>query len=577
MFHSTSLKANIEKYRVEGFAKIWDPEIGGGRYRNPILHADYSDPDVIEVDGVFYLVASSFNHTPGLPLLRSYDMLHWEIVNHLLPKLPFPRYETPLYGAGVWAPAIRYHQKKFYVYFPLVDEGIFLITATDPLGKWSEPICVKAAPGWIDPCPFWDDDGKAYLAHAFAKSRTGICDILAISPMNDEGTALTGEYQIVFDAKGRHPYVEGPKVHKRNGYYYIFAPGGGVPQGWQIVLRSKNIYGPYEERVVLHKGDTEINGPHQGAWVETKNGDSWFFHFQDAGAYGRIVHLQPVRWVDDWPEMGVDRNGDGIGEPVLSWEKPEVSTTKPLQNLQGDGRFSCTPATSDDFNSTNLGLQWQWPANFKTEWYSLTERPGSIRLYCNPFPELSKSDLGLRSNLLMQKFPARKFQLTTSVIPTLKNDGDECGIVVMGQSYSSFTLLFANGVTSLVQKVGVLPSGRNDGATSSKSLCQSYKDQTVWKSDSFPLHQIQGKEIFLKVEVGNDASFSFSFSTDNNIFTRVGEVCETTNSLFTGSKVGLFSSNELTTASGGWCDFDWVVVEENRVKSEICNNSQDEV
>ena len=227
----------------------------------------------------------------------------------------------------MWAPAIRYHNAAFYIFYADPDYGIYMTKSKDPAGPWSEPLLIKAAKGWIDPCPFWDDDGKAYLVSAFARSRSGIKSVLIVSRMNEEGTKLLDDGVIVFDGHEKDPTVEGPKFYKRNGYYYILAPAGGVESGWQLALRSKNIYGPYERRIVLAQGKTKINGPHQGGWVETQTGESWFIHFQDKGAYGRVVHLQPMKWVNDWPIMGVDLDNDGSGEPVLTHRKPNVGRT----------------------------------------------------------------------------------------------------------------------------------------------------------------------------------------------------------------------------------------------------------
>src|SRR5690606_4565837 len=151
---------------------------------------------------------------------------------------------------------------------------------------------------------------------AYAGSRAAVKSILAINKMNPEGTKVLDKGTVVFDGHDAHPTVEGPKFYKRNGYYYIFAPAGGVATGWQLILRSKDIYGPYEEKVVLEQGSTQVNGPHQGGWVDTADGTDWFVHFQDVDAYGRIAHLQPVEWKNDWPLMGKDLDGNGIGEPV---------------------------------------------------------------------------------------------------------------------------------------------------------------------------------------------------------------------------------------------------------------------
>ena len=343
----------------------WNGDNGDGTYRNPILYTDYSDPDVCRVGEDYYMVASSFCNTPALPVLHSKDLVNWKMLSYVLDEIDEPGYEKPLHGHGVWAPAIRYHEGEFYVYYPMPDEGIFMCKAKDAAGSWSKPVCVKAAKGWIDPCPFWDEDGKAYLVNGFAKSRSGIKSILHLSPMSWDGTKVLGEGQHIFDGRNTQPTIEGPKMYKRNGFYYILAPAGSVKAGWQTALRSKNIYGPYEERIVMIQGDTNINGPHQGGWVDTPSGENWFIHFQDVGNAGRIVHLQPMRWENDWPVIGKD-DGDGFGMPVESWKKPDVGAVYP----------KVSPDDSDDFSGESLGLQWQWNANHRSDWYRM-EKPGN--------------------------------------------------------------------------------------------------------------------------------------------------------------------------------------------------------
>lgn len=243
---------------------VWASDLQDGTYRNPVLYADYSDPDVIRVGGDFFMVASSFSFMPGLPVLHSKDLVNWRVISYAVQRLPFPNYDQPEYGKGVWAPSIRFHDNWFRVFFSTPDEGIFMTTSADPFKGWEPLTHVKQTRGWIDPCPFWDDDGKAWLVNAFAKSRIGFKSILHLSPMKPDGTALLDEGVYIFDGTLKHPTIEGPKMYKRNGFYYIFAPAGGVKSGWQTVLRSTSIHGPYEDKIVLHQGGTDINGPHQG-------------------------------------------------------------------------------------------------------------------------------------------------------------------------------------------------------------------------------------------------------------------------------------------------------------------------
>jgi beta-xylosidase len=311
-------------------SKVWVADNSNGTYNNPVIHADYSDPDAIRVGADYYMISSSFNHIPGLPILHSKDLVNWELIGHALKKLPSPHYDTVRHGGGIWAPGIRFQKEEFYIYYPDPDFGIYLVKAKNINGPWSEPILIEAGKGLIDPCPLWDDNGKVYLVHAYAGSRAGIKSIIVVKELNKEGTKVIGDAVLVYDGHESDPTIEGPKFYKRNGYYYIFAPAGGVSTGWQTVLRSKNVYGPYERKVVMEQGTTNINGPHQGAWVQTQKGEDWFLHFQDKDAYGRVVHLQPMKWINDWPVIGIDKDGDGKGEPVLVYNKPDVGKIYPV-------------------------------------------------------------------------------------------------------------------------------------------------------------------------------------------------------------------------------------------------------
>ena len=349
----------------------YSPDRRDGTFRNPILYADYSDPDAIRVGNDYYLVASSFQCTPGLPILHSKDLVNWTLVGHALENLPDARYAEVRHGEGIWAPALREHAGTFYLFAPTPDEGIYVLTAPHPKGPWSKPRMLVAGKGLIDPCPLWDDDGKAYLVHAYARSRAGIRDRLRVRPMAPDASSLLGDGEIVFMQPERQPTIEGPKFTKRNGFYYILAPAGGVPTGWQVALRSRSVYGPYEDRIVLAQGESVVNGPHQGALVDTPSGEWWFLHFQDLGLYGRVVHLNPVTWVDDWPVMGVRKDGASAGEPVLSHAKPS-GARPPI----------ATPQTSDEFETPKLGLQWQWHANHEARWFSLRR----ARASCASFP-----------------------------------------------------------------------------------------------------------------------------------------------------------------------------------------------
>ena len=507
--------------------QVWMPDNRDGTYKNPIIFADYSDPDVIRVGDDFYMTASSFNSSPGLPILHSRDLVNWTIVGHALKRqVPEQMFAKPQHGNGVWAPAIRHRNGEFYVYYPDPDFGIYVVRAKSPAGPWSAPSLIKAARGWIDPCPFWDDDGNGYLVFAWAKSRSGINSILTISRLSPDGMKILDDGATVFDGRANHPTIEGPKLYKRKGYYYIFAPAGGVANGWQTVLRSRNIYGPYEDRIVMDAGKTEINGPHQGAWVELKSGESWFIHFQDRGVYGRITHLQPMRWIDDWPVIGVDNDGDGKGEPVLIHRKPNVGRPATI----------VSPKTSDEFASRRLGLQWQWQANYQNGWMSLQARAGWLRLSAERVPE-GATNLWIAPNLLLQKLPGPEFTLTTRIDFGNLTSSEKAGLVVMGMDYA---YLAVERGESGFQLANYSCANASEG-----------KSETRVAVSALP-----ARIVVLRVSMSQGGMCEFSFSNDGRVFVPIGERFKARAGKWIGAKIGLFCLG-VRSGKGGYADFDW--------------------
>jgi beta-xylosidase len=295
---------------------------------------------------------------------------------------------------GVWAPAIRKHKGLFYLYFPTPTEGIFVVTAKSIAGPWSNPVAVIRRAGLEDPCPFWDDDGSAYLVH----SKKGAGPLIVHRMAPDGKSVLDDGKEIVRDPE-HLPTLEGPKLYEHAGYYYIFAPFGGVAAGSQAVLRSKSIWGPYDYKVVLTQGSTNINGPHQGAYVETPNGRGWFIHFQSHGAHGRIVRLEPVKWQDSWPVMGEVPPGGASGEPVAAYPQLPVDA--------GGKAAAMSLQTSDDFTSPKLGPQWEWNHNPDNSRWSLSKHRGFLRLIPGP-----ASDLLHARNTLTQQMQSESLDFT---------------------------------------------------------------------------------------------------------------------------------------------------------------------
>ena len=525
-------------------SEVWVADCGDGTYRNPVLHADYSDPDVCAAGNYFFMTASSFNCAPALPILRSEDLVNWSIVNYALKEVvPTDFYDKPQHGKGVWAPSIRCHKGTYYIYWGDPDFGIFMVKTDDPCGAWSKPVLVKAGKGMIDPCPLWDDDGKLYLAHAWAASRAKFNSVLTVFELNEEGTAPVSDPVMVFDGNdGVNHTTEGAKIYKRNGYYYIFAPAGGVATGWQLVLRSKNIYGPYESKIVMAQGNTDINGPHQGGWVDTPDGESWFLHFQDKGAYGRVIHLNPMKWADDWPVIGNDPDGDGCGEPVSRHRKPLAKKRFPIE----------TPAESDDFNTRRLGLQWEWHANYQ-DTFGFTSDMGFMRVYGHILSKDFKNFWEV-PNLLLQKFPAEEFTATAKLKVSAKDDGQKSGLIVMGWDYACL------GVVKQGEKFVLELTTCKDaeqGTPEKASVLAILEPSNKYEAGLTPNYE---REIYLRVRVGKDALCRFSYSLDGKNFTEGGEVFKARQGKWIGAKVGLFSVAPYGKERG-WLDADWFRIE----------------
>lgn len=535
MFHPA-----MAQYRSE----VWVSDEGNGMYRNPVLHADYSDPDVCAVGEDYFLTASSFNCTPGLPILHSKDLVNWKIVNYALKKVePVEYYNEPRHGKGVWAPSIRFHEGMYYIYWGDPDFGIFMVKTRDPYGEWDAPVLVKAGKGMIDPCPLWDDDGRVYLAHAWAGSRAKFNSVLTVCELNKEGTKVISDPVLVFDGNdGVNHTIEGAKFYKRNGFYYLFAPAGGVVSGWQLVMRSKDVYGPYEARIVMAQGKTDINGPHQGGWVDTPAGESWFLHFQDKGAYGRVLHLNPMKWVNDWPVIGVDKDGDGCGDPVSRYRKPKTGKTYPIE----------TPVESDEFDTRKLGLQWEWHANYQ-DVFGFTTNMGYARIYGHELSPHFKNFWEV-PNLLMQKFPAEEFTATAKLKVSAKDDGQLSGLIIMGWDYS-WIGVEKQGEKFLL-KQAVCKDAEQDNLEQVSTLAV-LEPSRKFEAGLFPNYE---REIYIRVHVGKGAYCRFSYSLDGKKFTEAGTLFKARQGKWIGAKVGMFS----VTPHGkerGWVDVDWFRVE----------------
>ncbi|GAA2171737.1 MULTISPECIES: glycoside hydrolase family 43 protein [Glycomyces] len=501
---------------------------GDGTYRNPVLGADWSDPDAIRVGRDFYLTASSFHRVPGLPILHSRDLVNWTLIGHALQRLvPEEDFATPQRGGGVWAPALRHHAGRYWIVYPDPDRGLFVTSAEDPAGEWTRPHLLKCGKGLIDPCPLWASDGSAYLVHGWAKSRAGINNRLTVHRMNEDATELldcapgndSGRVVIDGDELPGYRTLEGPKFYERDGWYWIFAPAGGVTDGWQSAFRARDPFGPYEERIVLEQGTTDVNGPHQGAWVTTEDGDDWFLHFQDKGPFGRVVHLQPMRWDGDgWPVIGDD------GQPVAAHAKPVAD--EPL----------AAPATSDDF-AERIGPQWAWQANPEPGWATTDS---GLRLACAPGGTL---DLRHLPHLLGQRLPDGGCRAETTMRLEDAPDGVMAGLAVVGDDYAWIGLA-RTPVNAIV-------------------ICRISEDGEYMRGNgpAMPVPMLDDRvsaEVTVGVEVDADGRCQFFAALPGEEPRPVGEPFQAKEGRWVGAALGLFAATAGKEPRGGSAVFDAV-------------------
>ncbi|MBR3080176.1 MAG: glycoside hydrolase 43 family protein [Prevotella sp.] len=534
-------------------SQVWSPDNGDGTYTNPVINADYSDPDVcVGASGEdYYMTASSFQCSPGLPILHSKDLVNWEIINYAIGSLYegdeqlLSHFSKPQHGNGVWAPSIRYHQGWYYIYWGDPDYGVYMVKTQDPAGEWTKPLCVIKGQGYIDTTPLWDDDGRCYLVNGWANSRSKFASVLTVREMSADGTHAIGQPVIVFDGNGtENRTCEGPKFYKRDGWYWIMCPAGGVPTGFQLAMRSKSPYGPYEHKIVLQQGKTNINGPHQGGWVHTKYGEDWFLHFQDKEAYGRVVHLNPVDWSTGWPMMGKK------GEPVTTYKKPKSSSN-----------VIVNPVEDDEFNAPVIGKQWEWHANYD-EKFGVPTAFGTMRIYTYKLSDGWKN-LWEVPNMLLQKTPADVFTVTAKLRFTSKADGQMGGLIMMGHNYQA---LVVKRVGKEFQLCVITCQDADRGKPQHEELIATLKPTAEDKIDYKPgLHE----DIYMRLIVSNaeagiphggSPKVSFAWSLDGKKFKDCGQQYQMKQGKWIGAKFGFVAVDTNPKTDRGWIDADWIHV-----------------
>lgn len=466
----------------------------------PLVFADYSDPDVcVDDNGDYWLTSSSFQCTPGLPILHSRDMVNWTHTGYAVEKLlPEEHYGSVQHGCGVWAPSIRFHKGTYYIYWGDPDYGIYMVKTKDARGKWDKPVLVVPGKGLIDPCPLWDEDGRVYLVNGWANSRCGFNSVLTIRELTADGTAVADNPVLVYDGQveGNHT-VEGPKMYKRGEYYYILAPAGGVAQGWQLALRSKNVFGPYESKIVYND-----NGVHQGGMAGDK-----FICFRETGAYGRILHLLDVDWKNDWPMMSA---------------RSKKANTPSVLPQQG----------------------YQWHANYQDR-FGFPLPDGRQRIYGHHV-SADFRNLWEVPNLWLKKFEGETFADTLHMTVTAKADGEQSGFVVMGRDYCSLSAELHDG--SFVLNHIICKDADKGGDETSETLCKI-------DPHKYGAGARQNYEMTLHVAIRCDrgAVCHLSYSTDGKHFKQIARPFQAREGKWIGAKYGVFSIAP-DKSSRGWVE-----------------------
>lgn len=497
---------------------VWLSDNGNGTFTNPLLWGDWPDPDVIRVGDDFYMVSTSMHYVPGCPILTSKDLVNWKMAGYAVERYEEdPRYDMQdggLYLNGSWAATIRHHNGKFYVGFCTPygwgrEKGNFSVCiAEDIKGPWERVIFPEYL---YDPGFLFDDDGRVYVVHGQGT--------LYVTELNSDVRSVKGEKVKIWQGGFKNAYelgggfgMEGAHAYKINGKYYITCPAGGT-EGWQICLRADHIYGPYEHKLIMNDNTSyPPNGLHQGGMVQLKNGDWWFIIMQDRGPIGRVPHLIPVEWVDGWPMLGCN------GKDVITYSKPEVGRKTKI----------CAPETSDEFNNSRLGLQWQWNHNPDYSRWSLTVRHGYMRLEA-----AEANDLKNARNTLTQRVQGPASEGTVEMEVSGLKDGNIAGFGVFELPYAYVAVRQEEGKRQVIFCNGEQTFGLIDHFTSDK--------------------------LWIRARI-TDQGFRarFYYSIDGKHFKPIDSELKMGLGLpWTANRFALFNYSTTSNGVGGFADFNW--------------------
>ena len=505
----------------------------GAYVKNPMLWADVPDPDIIRVGDTYYLVSTTMHLMPGAPIMRSKDLKNWETVGYIFDKLTdSPKYdlkEGTVYGRGQWATSLKYHKGRFYALLAPNEAGAmgdtYIFTAEKAEGEWK---LLSRMRHFHDCSLFFDDDDRVYVIY-------GTGEMMELKP--DLSDVIEGTHQHIFQREADETgLLEGSRVVKHNGKYYllmishVYAPGR---HRREVCYRADDIHGPYEKKTIL---ESEFGGfPYlaQGTIVDSEYGDWYGVMFQDRGGVGRVLTLSPCRWIDGWPMLG-DEEGK---VPTLM---------RPLKSGEPEKHIVC----ADDFSSEKLGLHWQWNHNPVNTAWSLTERPGWLRLKTNRVVP----NLYLAPNTLTQRMEGPTCSGAVKIDVSKMKDGDCAGFAAFNDETRAWIIKKQGSRTML------------ELADLSVKLSQKDKEVTDVSEKTIEQIDLSGKKvdrtkIWLRIDAdfrpGQHDKATFYYSLDGQEWNKVGNDYQMRfdwQRFFMGSKFGIFCY--ATKKKGGYIDVD---------------------
>lgn len=483
-------------------------------YQNPVIPSDYSDIDCIRVGDDYYAISSTMQYSPGMTILHSRDLVNWEIagnavndLSQISPAMTWRKMDR--YGRGIWAGTLRHHNDRFYLFFGTPDEGFFMTSSPKAEGPWEPLTPLLAESGWDDCTALWDEKGRGW----FVGTRFADNYKTYLFRMSDDARSIDrASARLINEGYGR----EANKLLYHDGYYYlVFSEHRDGIGRYVMAKRDRRITGQFKEERQLLLPCREANEPNQGGMVEGLDGKWYFFTHHGTGDWsGRIASLLPVEWRDGWPMMGDTTQGM---PGTMVWKAPMPAVLDDKPHIQ----------RSDDFDEEMLSPQWQWNYQPRQDMYSLTERAGWLRM--KAYRPLEPNRLLKAGNTLTQRsFRSAYNEVTIRIDISGMAHGEHAGICHFAQHSGCLGVVNENGTNYLELR-------RDDQAQRGEQIPPSY----LWLRSSW----------------GLDGRTRFSYSTDGDHFTAMGEY-PLSWGYYRGDRIGIYNYNDVSDT--GYIDVDYL-------------------